>query len=188
MNDQAPAAYMVTTNTQANKLHDYRFYFCCPCRTNRPALQAISCFLLCQAWIDTGFLISNFGALFRRPRGENNEPWAIPWIIFIWILIWAIATVGSLITHIIARCKFRNGGEAKITKTTLIFAMFANGFGSLFYSLIIVVFFYIGLALGTVEHPTFKAVSTVFIVAACILITVLLLLISQMVAGCKALR
>ena len=64
--------------------------------------------------------------------------------------------------------------------------MVANICGSVYYVLMVIIFAILGLAFGSVDHPTFEAVGWVLIVAAICMVPVVILFISQIIAGCKA--
>jgi len=166
--------------------HSYIACCCIPYQRNSPAVKAISCFLICQCIIDIVFAIGTFGAFFRLPSNNSNLESTSIWIMFFYILVWAIATLGSIITHFMARSKFSQGGQYKITKTTLVFAMIANCCGAFYYLSMVVLFAFMGFAIGQVDHPAFKGAKAVLIIVAACLTPIVVLFTSQIIAGCKA--
>lgn len=55
-----------------------------------------------------------------------------------------------------------------------------------YYLAMVILFAILGLSIGSVDHPTFQAVGWILVVVAICLVPVVVLFISQLVAGCKA--
>ena len=167
--------------------HSYIAYCCCAYTSNTSAVKAISCFLICQCLIDIIFAIATFAVFFRVPKNDALSSSTLGWIIFIYILVWFISSLGSIITHFMARYKFSQGGQYGITKTTLVFATIANCCGLIYYLAMLIIFALLGLAIGGVNnHPAFQAARAILIIVAACFIPIVILFISQIVAGCKA--
>lgn len=168
--------------------NDYVAYCCCKCATDVPALKAISCFLTCQMIIDALVFLGMSSAYITAPSSTNYTSTAIPWMLFLFVEIWGIFTVGSIVTQIIARCKFKQGGRYGITKISILFANGSNSCGAAYYILMAMIFTIMGIGIGTVENPLFKLARMFFAIIAVCFIPMIILFISQIKAGCKALK
>jgi hypothetical protein len=87
-----------------------------------------------------------------------------------------------------ARLKFSQGGDAGITRIAVICSMVANGCGATLYGLLMLACFYLGFNIGGINHPAFTAAGTIFIFVGLIFLPIVLVFVSQLVAGCPALK
>jgi hypothetical protein len=151
------------------------------------------------------FIISNFAIWFRIPKApevtvtsggqtttvKGQSPGFAAWTIFIVVVLWLLSSLASLVTHIMARLKFKNGGDAKLTKISIICSMVANGCGTALYTFVVLIFYWIGFAIGSVNLGSGSFSDSArgfFLILGSCFIPVVLIFVSQLVAACPALK
>jgi hypothetical protein len=174
-------------------IHGFRAYLCCPYKSNSTALDAIGCFFTCQIIIDIIFAIFTFAIFFRIPSEESAVKGTFPTIVYIYIIVWHVSTLVSIISNIVARCSFSNGGKYGSTKFALVFATISNSFGTLYYIAYPVAIVILAYAVSTVNtsdsnaNTAINVATGILVLLAIALLPIFLLYLGQLIASCAAL-
>ena len=159
----------------------------------------LSRYFICQTIIDIFFVLFNvvywIGVFYPQEKTTTSgnvsvttKPTFWSWLIFLVIVLWILGAVVGIIFHIIARIKFKQGGDKLMSQIAVIASLVANGSGATIYGAIVGICFFIGFGISSSTGTFGDIAGSLFIFLGLLFVPVLLIFVSQLTQGCKALN